>query len=304
MSEQIGSAPWMEQWFASQRETWTRLLSGMAGAQAAQMPKFPPNPLLALGSDVPRSAQDAARKMLQLSESFLGLTRGFWEVLQQREARGASTSGAGGPAGDWADALERMRRAMGGELTKLFALPADQNAWLAGWQQLATNFANAGQALQGAAGLMPQMPGIPGISPELWPRLMKAGLRYQQALARLASLLTRVGGEAVDTLAKLVGPESKSPPTSLRAVYDLWVECGEKAYSAASHGVEFAAAQQELNDAIADLRQLQQQIGESWMRMFDLPTRVEINTINRRVMTLRRRLREVEEELETLRRSR
>lgn len=302
MSEQIGSAQWMDQWFASQREAWTRLFPGLTGTTSTPATKVPPNPLLALGSDVPRSAQDAARKMLQIGESFLGLSRGFWEVLQQRDPRGRKSEG-GGIAGDWSAALDQMRRAMSGELTKLLTLPVEQNVWLAGWQQLATTFANAGQAMQGVTGFVPQIPGLPGIPAELWPKLTKATIRYQQALARLASLLATVSSEAVDTLAKLVGPETKSPPTSLRAVYDLWVECSEKAYSSAMHGAEFVAAQQELNDAIQELRQLQQQAGESWMRVFDLPTRAELNTMNRRVMTLRRRLREVEEELESLRRS-
>ncbi len=301
MSEQIGSAQWMDQWFASQREAWTRLFPALTGATSMPATKVPPNPLLALATDVPRSAQDAARKMLQIGESFLGLSRGFWEVLQQRDSRGRKSDG--GIAGGWTAALDQMRRAMSGELTKLLTLPAEPNAWLAGWQQLATTFASAGQTLQGVTGFMPQIPGLPGIPAELWPNLTKSTVRYQQALARLALLLVKVSGEAVDTLAKLVGPEAKSPPGSLRAVYDLWVECSEKAYSSAMHGAEFVAAQQELNDAIQELRQLQQQIGESWMRMFDLPTRAELNTMNRRVMTLRRRLREVEEELESLRRS-
>lgn len=300
MSDPIGSANWMEQWFASQREAWTRLVPGLAGGQATPAAELPANPLLSLTSEVPRSAQDAARRMMQLSESFLGLTRGFWEVLQQQGALRKSPGGGTQP--DWGAALEQMRLAMRGEFAKLLVLPADRNAWLAGWQQFAASCANAGQALQGMTGLMPQLPGLPGIPMELWPRLTRAGLRYQTALARLASLLTTVGGEAIDSLSKLVGPAAKSPPTTLRGVYDLWVECGEKAYAAASHGVEFAAAQQELNEAIAELRQLQQQIGESWMHMFDLPTRAEFNTVNRRLMTLRRRLRELEEDLETLRR--
>ena len=300
MGDPIGSTNWMEQWFASQREAWTRLFPGLPGAQAASAAKLPANPLLSLGTEVPRSAQDAARRMMQLGESFLGLTRGFWELTQQRNAAGGR---APAPASaDWGVALEQMRRGMRGEFTKLLALPTDQSAWLAAWQQFATAFANAGQTLHGMTGLMPQFPGLPGIPMELWPRLTKAGLRYQTALARMASLLTGVGGEAIDSLAKLVGPDAKALPTSLRGVYDLWVECGEKAYAAATRGAEFAAAQQELNDAILELRELQQQIGESWMHLFDLPTRAELNTVNRRVMTLRRRLREVEEELEALRR--
>ena len=77
MGEQIGSAQWMDQWFASQREAWTRLFPALTGGVSTAAAQFAPNPLLALGTDVPPSAQDAARKMLQISESFLSLSRDF-----------------------------------------------------------------------------------------------------------------------------------------------------------------------------------------------------------------------------------
>ena len=95
MSEQIGSAPWMEQWLKAQREAWSGMFSGMAGLQ---MPanKASLNPLLALGTEVPSWAQDSARKRPQMRESFVGRTRSVWESVEQREARGASIYGLGG----------------------------------------------------------------------------------------------------------------------------------------------------------------------------------------------------------------
>jgi polyhydroxyalkanoate synthesis regulator phasin len=40
---------------------------------------------------------------------------------------------------------------------------------------------------------------------------------------------------------------------------------------------------------------------EDWARALDLPTRTELNTILKRMNTLRRRVRELEEELDRLR---
>jgi polyhydroxyalkanoate synthesis regulator phasin len=52
------------------------------------------------------------------------------------------------------------------------------------------------------------------------------------------------------------------------------------------------------------LKSEQQKQVEDWARALDLPTRTEMNTLLKRVNTLRRRLREVEEELESGRRKR
>jgi class III poly(R)-hydroxyalkanoic acid synthase PhaE subunit len=95
--------------------------------------------------------------------------------------------------------------------------------------------------------------------------------------------------------------ESKEPVGSLRAMYDLWVDAGEEAYAAAAHGPEFAKAQAELNDALMDLKAEQRAQVEDWARALDLPTRTEVNTILKRMNTLKRRVRELEEELERLR---
>ena len=48
----------------------------------------------------------------------------------------------------------------------------------------------------------------------------------------------------------------------------------------------------------------QQKQVEDWARSLDLPTRTEMNTLLKRVNTLRRRLRELEEEVEQGRRKR
>ena len=95
-----------------------------------------------------------------------------------------------------------------------------------------------------------------------------------------------------------------APIGSFRAMYDLWVESGEEAFAAAAHGADFAKAQAELNDALMELRAEQQKQVEEWARSLDLPTRSEVNSIIKRVGTLKNRVRELEEEIEQLKRGR
>lgn len=272
MSNAEGTSAWLDAWMATQRDLWDSMLAG-------RMPTAPPpvaSPFLqAFGGALPESSRDAASRMLEFGESYLGVTRQAWQALQA--AQGASAAQA-----DLARQLESLKA------------------------QFAQGFAQVFPGIASAA---------PGALPALGPgrerqqaaeRLARASLRYQQAFAAFVALLGRVSSGAVERLSQRIseGSGSGKPPDSLRAVYDLWVDCGEQAYAAAAHTPEFAKAQAELNDALLDLRREQQRQVEDWARALDLPTRAEVNTLIRRVNTLRRRQRELEEELEELRRRR
>jgi hypothetical protein len=298
VSEQYGSNAWMEQWLNGQREMWTRMMSGASSMVAATMPSLPatqiaPDLLRALGPDVPESASEAAKRMLQLGDQYLGLTRGFWELLQSR-VDGPSTV----PPQDWVAQIDQMRRAMSGELTRLLQASAEGGALLSGWQQMAAAFGTAGpNAAAPFAGMF-------GMSADVWPKLTQAAARYQRAVVKMAGLLTQVGAESVDALAKHLTAGRKASPDSLSALHELWMGFNERAYRSAARAADFAAAQQELNESIAELRGLQRQIVEAWARGFQLPTRAEIDSVEGQVTTLKRRVRELEEEIDQLRRGR
>jgi polyhydroxyalkanoate synthesis regulator phasin len=263
----------MDQWLAAQRQLWGSMLNG----QPSAAPPSPANPFLqAFGGALPESSRDVAARMLDFGESYLGVTRQAWKALEA--AQGATVAQA-----DLARQLDSLKA------------------------QFAQGFA---QAFPGMTS-----PGAPGSLPALGParerhqaaeRLARAAARYQQAFAAFTALLGRVSSGAVERLAQRLseGAGADKAPDSLRAVYDLWVDCGEQAYAAAAHSPEFSKAQADLNEALLDLRREQQKQVEDWARALDLPTRAEVNTLIKRVNTLRRRMRELEEELEQLRRSR
>lgn len=277
MTNPAGSAEWMDQWLAAQRQLWDSMLAG----RPAAAPPPPSSPFLqAFGSALPESSRDVAARMLEFGESYFGVTRQAWKALEA--AQGASAAQA-----DLARQLDSLK-----------------TQFIQGFAQVFPGMSSAGAPAPGSA---------PGSMPALGParerqqaaeRLARAAARYQQAFAAFTALLARVSSGAVERLAQRLseGAGTGQAPGSLRAVYDLWVECGEQAYAAAAHTPEFSKAQAELNEALLDLRREQQRQVEDWARALDLPTRAEVNTLIKRVNTLRRRMRELEEELEQLRR--
>lgn len=264
-----GSPAWLDGWLATQREFWESMLAGRAPPASPGVPPTAP----AFVPGLPESSRDVAVRMLEFGESYLGVTRQAWKALEA--AQGASVAQA-----DLARQLESLK------------------------SQFAQGFA---QAFPGMAGSTAGPGAIPALGPnrerqQSAERLAQASLRYQQALSAFTALLGRVSGGAVDRLAqRLAADGGARRPDSLRAVYDLWIDCGEQAYAAAAHTPEFARAQADLNDALLDLRREHQRQVEDWARALDLPTRAEVNTLIKRVNTLRRRLRELEEEVEDLR---
>ncbi len=269
MTTPEGSPAWLEGWLETQRQYWDAMLAGRppaAPAPAASMPE-------AFTAGLPESSREVAARMLEFGESYLGVTRQAWQALEA--AKGASHAQAD---------LARRLDALKAQFTQGFT-----------------------QAFPGMAGATAGPGAIPALGParerqQSAERLAQATLRYQRALADFSGLLGRVASGAVDRLAqRLAGGGDAARPDSLRAVYDLWIDCGEHAYAAAAHTPEFAAAQSALNDALLDLRREHRWQVEDWARALDLPTRAEVNTLIRRVNTLRRRMRELEEEIEQLR---
>jgi polyhydroxyalkanoate synthase subunit PhaE len=297
MSDRDPQSAWMEAWAATQRDLWQKLLSGQAMTAAPTAPG-PEQFMQFFGQRLPESSQDVTRKMLDFGEGYLGVAREFWKLVE-------STAGAGGAAKDpmLQQGLEALRSSFTQGFAQLYGggpLGADL---LGAWQKMAGPTGATGGAP------LPAWPGLPALGltrerQEAVERLGKAAMRYQQALGRYGELLGKVSSDAVERLTRRITRISRPDEQigSFRAMYDLWVECGEEAFAAAAHGTEFAKAQSDVNEALMELKSEQQQQVEDWARALDLPTRTEMNTLLRRVNTLRRRLREVEEELESGRR--
>ena len=81
-------------------------------------------------------------------------------------------------------------------------------------------------------------------------------VRYQQAAERFGRLLAEVAIDAARRLGAALADDrpDAGPITTLRALHEIWIDCGEAAWASAAHREEFAAAQAELISALAALR--------------------------------------------------
>jgi class III poly(R)-hydroxyalkanoic acid synthase PhaE subunit len=200
---------------------------------------------------------EAIRRIRQFGDDYLGIAQELWNFVASR-ASGKPGAQPSAPA----SGLDPLRDALKEKFARQY-LPAFGP--LQGQQQ-------AGE------------------------RLMAATLRWQRATVRLGELLAAVAADAVEQLiAALTATDSSAPPiTSVRQLHDLSVECGERAYGAAAHGEDYAAAQAELLMAMVEMRFEQRRSIEDWARAFNLPTRSEIDAIHRRLHELGRSIREAQ----------
>jgi class III poly(R)-hydroxyalkanoic acid synthase PhaE subunit len=104
--------------------------------------------------------------------------------------------------------------------------------------------------------------------------------------------LERFGGKLQDPEA---GSEARN---SLRAFYDLWIDCSEEAYGRLSFSPQFIDAQARLSNSLFALKRQEQGMMEEFQSTLNMPTRRELDTSHRRVHHLHRRLWQVEQALE------
>src|SRR5690554_5668692 len=124
-------------------------------------------------------------------------------------------------------------------------------------------------------------------------QLAQAQMEYQQANGAYNALMLKASQSAFEIFEdKLVeheepGRQIESP----RALFDLWIDAAEEAYAEIALSLEFRKAYGELADAQMRLRAgIQAQI-EQAARLFDLPTRSELDGAHRKIVELERAVR-------------
>ena len=120
--------------------------------------------------------------------------------------------------------------------------------------------------------------------------LAEALADYQRFAVEMAGVLAKVHADTLDLLARRAMEQANAgkPVDSFRSLHDLWVECGEAIYSKVVHGESYCRLQANLCNAGIKVQLQRQQQVERWLKQLDLPTRSELNTLNRRVQELQR----------------
>ncbi len=126
---------------------------------------------------------------------------------------------------------------------------------------------------------------------EAWRELAQAQAQCKRLEHELRAELVKVQLAALELLEqRLRERDAPQRIDSFRELYDLWVECGEQAYSRLAHSASYSKLQAELGNATMRLRARVQTILEHLLAQFDLPTRSEINSVHRQIRELRQQL--------------
>lgn len=128
--------------------------------------------------------------------------------------------------------------------------------------------------------------------------LARALDEYRRMAERMSGAIGRIHGEALELLAKKtqeLAAQGKAVADT-RRLYDMWIECGERAFAQQASGEAFGRMQGELVNAATRVRIAQQTIAEYFLKSLDLPTRSELNSVHKRLKEMRERIEKMEAE--------
>jgi len=129
-----------------------------------------------------------------------------------------------------------------------------------------------------------------------WQRLARAFENQRRLAQQMSGVIAQVHADTLERLARRVAElaEQGERIATIRRLYDLWIECGERAFGEQANRDSYARLQSELTRANLEVRATQQIMAEYLLKQLDLPTRAELNTVHRTLRDLRARLEALE----------
>ena len=312
---------WNDDWMASQKnfwDAWSHILrQSMEPSPSSQAFAVPWTAALdlwaktatpaapAAGEDFFQSIVRQGKTFLRLGEEFTKLTRNLAEGAQAGSnwkdlfAAKVNELKAGFTHGSASDVTSTLRG-----LLPFFELPMD--AWsrmFSSSSLLPGDFLRSvkPEGLGDVAGQVHErldqflsMPAV-GYMREWQERTqgsMRLTMDYQEVLQEYSQAHGRLGVDALERLAAKIieRAEQGQEINTLREVYDLWVDCGEEAYSAFVFTEEYADIYTRLVNAQMALKHHNQTAVDEVAGSLNLPTHQGITTVQRRQQELRREI--------------
>ena len=148
------------------------------------------------------------------------------------------------------------------------------------------------------------MPGL-GYSRETQDKLqelLRLWGEYQDNYQEYQSVMTRLNQESLALMQKAISKRFRNDKDirSLKQLYDLWIESSERAYGEYVFTEEYAALNGRLVNSLMAFRQKQNEISEDILAAMNMPTMRAMNTLERRQHQLRKQIKTLEAELQTL----
>ncbi|SAL02403.1 Poly(R)-hydroxyalkanoic acid synthase subunit (PHA_synth_III_E) [Caballeronia pedi] len=131
----------------------------------------------------------------------------------------------------------------------------------------------------------------------LWDLDRKVAELQQMAIARDKAVLAyqaivqRAWNTALERFMKTASSAKGETPTTWRGLTDRWLKVANETLIEAHRSEEFVVAQTRMLRAASDYRLKERALAESWCDAYHVPTRTEVDEIQRTVTELRRQVR-------------
>ncbi len=323
---------WMDGWLESQQKYWNAW-SDMAqrGMKAPEAPKHPLADGLnqwwqAVAPMTAPAGREVFDKLMDASKGYYALAERFMSGDQSKR------DGGMGAINDWLDGMQKMwgewpktgspfhldQQFKG--LTTFWDLPMDT------WNRLAANaMPMPGDFTQAfhPEGVNPMrdqvskflsIPAV-GYTRESQEQYQVLGQRHMDYLSAMQAYQAAFGGLGMETTKAFQqslqerAKEGK-PISSLRELYDQWVEMSEAAYADFVMTKEYQSLYGRLVNSLLALKQQMGRMVDQTLEAMHMPTHAEIRTLQcrqqetrRENLRLRKEIREINQQLEALRQS-
>jgi class III poly(R)-hydroxyalkanoic acid synthase PhaE subunit len=269
---------------------------------------------------MPQGSQQAGSRLFDLGKSYLSMGETFWRLLQQQGKEFA------GQEKDW---IESMKKAFSAACAGPQSRGEAADPWsgfatfwglpINTWQRFACSFSpfpgELEKALRPEDGAVPsdltrtirQMLAMPPVGytrewqeqAQEWVQLY---IEYTKAMQDFGQLLGKVSQRAAELFGQKLASQLQEgkPLESLRAAYNLWIDCGEEAYAELLATPDFPHLQAQMVNALMRLKRHEQAMMDESMTAMNMPTRRELDTSHQRVHGLQQQLSAMQEALENL----
>jgi len=136
--------------------------------------------------------------------------------------------------------------------------------------------------------------------PELQIKMMKLqqlGQKRTQDSAAYHAVVLAAWREAAERFVKEMSDPQREPVETFRALTDRWVKVANDTLIEVHRSPQFLEAQQRLTRSTTEYRLLEREIAEAYCELGHVPTRTEMDEVQRRVVELRRELRALQRQV-------
>jgi len=290
---------WTDEWLKAQQkfvESWADMGKGSEESNSNEQSK-----LWADGLEMWRKAcpHPAQAETDQVINKCMEVGKGYFAMAEQI---GKQVSSGGKPEDAIAQWIEQLKATLAQQGKQWSPMQQPNNDFMSQWMGPSADWQKI------ATAMMPMQ--LPDVGPfresqEKQQAGIKLVMEYQQANHLFNQSLLRVSIESLQSFQKLLtelnADKDSQTPSSLRSVYDLWVEVSEASYADFAMSEAYQTRYGDMINRLMKLKKHHSEMLDDTMASLNLPTRKEIDTMQERLQQTRRDNRALRRELKEIR---